>query len=320
MNAGKNATWHVEPSTHQLGRSRFQLHQGTASFKLNNGVVVDVLGPAEIELLAVDSIELGKGNFIVEVPRSVEAFKIVTPFATLQEPVNARLQLAIDPQTGLETMVSRGQIVLDQTGEGETQDVTELARNGLFQSVVRPVLNRPVISPVTIARGQQQFMAQIGKGKNAIQLNSPLVFANVLERVNGPTETDPDAAAKLQNWPRFAKDFQLLQARGDTPGINLLLNEFFAPNPRDDSNAGTTNFQGSLSINGSERKFDSREEFEQASKQFLDGVGLLGNRSALPAAKANQATDFMGVIHVNGHKLEFRSPEDFRAIRNQMNR
>jgi hypothetical protein len=270
-------------------------------------------------------MRVDSGNFIADIPRPADQFVIATPFGTLRNPVNACVQLIVDPVQGVEALVTRGRICLSPSNGEKVQDRIELAKNGLFQTIVRPILARPTISPLMMARGQNEFQGQIGGGKDTLKLESPIIFAQVLNRVTEPPHPNEKDGEFSKNWLQFAREFQAMADKVDSPEFQHLMNDFLGENKLADPakkigdvlGNGTTNFQGSLSINGVEQKFNSREEYDLARQQMLNGLpqGLPIN-----SQQNDSASDFKGVVSVNGKALEFSSPDKFKALRKQMTR
>lgn len=328
-----DASWEGGDPSNEVGGGSFSLLTGNASLKLENGVSIRALGPSRFDLNSGDSIRLESGNFLAEIPRKVDQFMISTQFGILENPVNTTIQISVDPDQGIETFVTRGQIRLCRSTAGEYPDQIELAKNGLFQSIVRPIADRPTISGLMMARGKNEFQGQIGFGKDAVKVESPVIFANVLNRINEQPQSSEANDEFSKNWLKFAQNLQALAGNSDSPEFRKLIDAWLGENNLADPaqkigdvfENGTTNFQGSLSINGVERKFNSREEYEQARRQMFGGLprglpDIPAQNNGANSGTNKRASDFKGVISVNGKTLEFTSPDKFRALRKQMTR
>ena len=83
---------------------------------------------------------------------------------------------------------------------------------------------------------------------------------------------------------------------------------------RDDLFPGTTQFQGSININGKEQKFDSLEEFNRARQA--------GNpqNPLQPGNLPNRAQAFQGEINLNGRPFRFSTPQQFNSMRRRARR
>ena len=288
--------------------------------------MIRILVPAEFELLNNDYVRLQNGTYLIDMPRSSTSVVIETPVGVLQNSENARVQLIVDDSEGVEALVTRGRIDLVLKDTDGYRDRLELSKNHLYQSIIRPLNDRPGISPVLMARGEKEFKGQIGCGKDVIKTDSPIIFANVLNRVAEPSNGNNPGTDVSDNWPQFARDFQALAGNMDNPAFSALLNQFLGAqefsesikNIGDATGFGATDFQGSLSLNGIERKFNSREEYEQARQQLMPGSRPTG----LPTdpRQSNATPDVQRPINVNGRPLEFSSPDKFKFLRKQMTR
>jgi hypothetical protein len=73
-----------------------------------------------------------------------------------------------------------------------------------------------------------------------------------------------------------------------------------------------------MSINGIERKFNSREEFEQAQRQWMSRFWPAG--SANDPEQSKTPGNFAGPLNVDGRPLEFNSLDKFKSLKKQMSR
>jgi hypothetical protein len=94
--------------------------------------------------------------------------------------------------------------------------------------------------------------------------------------------------------PRSPKSQQLEKLIDD-----LIIPPLGDGNPRDGALQETTQFKGTLSINGKTMTFDSQEEFERARKRPF-------------------ASSFSNDVNVRGRSLKFTSQEEFRMDRRKM--
>jgi len=323
---GEETRWNGELPSDRIGSRKLQLLDGSANINFDNGVLIRLLAPAELEIKNNNSVVLSHGNFITEIPRTISEFEIATQDAVFQNPANTRVQLIVDPSLGTEALVTRGRISLVHPQTDSNQTGIELSRNGLAQTVVRPLNDRPKIESVTIARGKNEFMGQIGIGPDSLRLNSPVVFANVLARVDEQPKTVGGNEEFANDWAQLVGEMKALAGDADGQQFQELVEKFLGtqnlPNPnqklRDAFGNGSTNFQGSLSINGVQRQFNSREEYEKARQQLLNGSLIQGLPNVPPQGVG--ANEFRGEINLNGRPLKFSSPEVFQSVRKRMNR
>ncbi len=313
---GKTGRWENKRSPEDFGAGEYKLVEGSARLKFRNHVLLQVLAPAQFTLKHGNSIRLLNGSFFAEIPRAAKTFEIVTNQGVLQDPENVRLQLIVDADNGVETLVSRGSIAFVGADEEDSQRIIGLAKNGLFQLVVRPAISNPVVSPVLIARGKKDFVGQIGSGRDTISTNSPTIFANVMYQINEVPNDAPVEQSLKNKWPVFAQRFHEQSVNIDSPEFRNLIFNGLNQNSRDVSGTGSTNFQGSVTVNGVEKTFSSLAEYEQAL-QMLEGT-VPPSLFSLPKL-LNQANDEKP-IKVNGQKLDFSSPEKFKDLKRQMSR
>lgn len=312
----KSGRWENERSPEDFGAGEYELVEGSARLKLRNRVLLQVLAPAKFAINDDDSVHLHNGNFSVGVPRAAKQFEILTKQGLLQDPENAKLQLIVDADGGFETFLSRGSIAFLSADEEDSRRNVSLARNGLFQLVVRPVVDNPSVSPVLIARGKNDFSGRIGSGLDSISTDSQSVFANVMRQINEVSNDETAQQSLKDKWPVFAQRFQTQSGNVDSSEFQNLVFNGLNQNIRDVSGMSSTTFQGSFTVNGVEKTFSSQAEYEQAL-QMLEGA-MPPSLFSLPGI-LNQANN-EEPIHVNGQKLEFSSPEKFIDLRRQMSR
>ena len=96
----------------------------------------------------------------------------------------------------------------------------------------------------------------------------------------------------------------------------------------------SSNFSGTMNINGVEKTFDSPEEFAKAQEQAFGSVfqNMFQNKSAGDSSRSNSprsnspqsngssVSAFSGMININGNAMQFSNPDDFNRAMEQFRR
>ena len=312
--ASRNAVWSDDPET-ELVNGTFRLDRGSARLLYDNGVLIRLAGPTEFDLLDSGTIKIREGELLVDIPRKVKAaFCCELGDQKLSNSRNARFFLKVAPDDRWESLLTRGSIDLAKREESES--VIELAKSDLFQAAVVPAQEDSDVPATFLARGRKRFFAQCFQGGDEVTFQSPENVQHFLTDVVGNENI---------GWKRFSKsagafntELAGLQTQATPQQFRSLLanhlQKHFGENNsdlmRDSNQNATTQFRGSLNINGVERHFDSLEEFNRAKNRLIKN-GTLDTSPATPESPQ--------VIVVGDQKIEFSTLEMFNQSRRKMN-
>ena len=147
--------------------------------------------------------------------------------------------------------------------------------------MIRPASNSPDVSRVTIARGNDKFIGQIGEGENQLQTDSPVVMANVLSEISEPSRNREASNSLLDNWSEFVNEVNRRQLTAPNQLMELMREYgasktivFPEKNPGYTRPEKSSSFQGSISINGVTHSFDSPHAYEDAMRRLHDRFEL----------------------------------------------
>ena len=88
--------------------------------------------------------------------------------------------------------------------------------------MIRPASNSADVSRVTIARGNDKFIGQIGEGENQLQTSSPVVMANVLSEISEPSRDREAPNSLLDNWSEFVNEVNRRQLTAPNQLMELM--------------------------------------------------------------------------------------------------
>lgn len=252
----------------------YRLVKGKSAIHFDHGVKVVLQAPAAIVLHGKDHLHLSSGNSILEVPEHVTNFKFSTDDGHFFQPINARIQIAADPDSGTIALLTQGKIQQRSLESGNRRGL-QLSEDGVFQSVIRPASNSADVSRVTIARGNDKFIGQIGEGENQLQTSSPVVMANVLSEISEPSRDREAPNSLLDNWSEFVNEVNRRQLTAPNQLMELMRKYgaskrlvFPEKNPGYTRPENSSSFQGSISINGETHSFDSPDAYEDAMRRL----------------------------------------------------
>jgi hypothetical protein len=306
---GKAAVWEHKAPPERIGEHDLILKSGTARLQFDNGTVAYLLGPAEVKLSSREQLVVSNGKVLVEISASSPQFQIASPDAVLSNPDRAHVQLIVDVRKGTEALLSRGAIDVLRSGEFEAP-IIRLTKNKLNQVLIdRPPATDSKLNTgpatVSLARGRDWFLGQVQIENDSVEVDSPHEFQRIVDFVG---DSPLDNSQWREKWHLLVEGINSIRL-GDpriqeNQQLEKLVDELFIPslsdgNLRDGALQGTTQFKGTMSINGKTVTFDSQEEFERARKR---------------AFGSNLSND----INVRGRSLKFTPLDEFRMDRRKM--
>ena len=94
---------------HALGRGRARLESGEATLQLDNGVELQLRGPAELEMLSVDHGVLHRGQLSARVPENAIGFRVDAPGVNVVD-LGTEFSLAVDGSGQPKVHVFKGKV------------------------------------------------------------------------------------------------------------------------------------------------------------------------------------------------------------------
>ena len=317
--SNKTAVWENEHQPDRIGPGSLALKEGSARVKFNNGPQFRMMAPCRFEITGRHSVRLNEGVYMFEMPASNEEFNIDSKAATLFEIEKGRLFVRAEKDGLLESYVARGRMKVARKGEPKARTI-ESSKNGINQLLINPPSEvGNTVPTITLARGQKQFLAQIGLGAQSVVLDTPEQVQHFVDRVVDDQEI---------GWGRFSPSLNDFMNRLQQLPANQHANEMarvleqILNSEKFDAQGGflgdglptqSNGFRGTLNINGVVREFDSLEEFVQAKQQLMQ-------KNVEASVPDNVPSQFNGVFNINGRSLGFTSPDVFNQFRKQMNR
>lgn len=334
------------PARRRIGQGPFTTDQPTSRLVMDDGAVLFFQGPFSGHLLDANSLRVNSGSVYLESETENETFCLSTTDTEWRATGNAGLQLNVDPAGQQECFVFEGHVDLQRSDQAGPDNAIALTPKGLNQVLIEPG-NQQGIPTILAARGRKQFLGQVGfpktekqpSGQGSLQLrekqltaqdslplwqtDSPAHFTGLVNRLV-QTKTPFMDESFPDQWLRFVERAREMdtQPNDTNQRFEQMLREFFENrNPDqpgkkmgDDLLPGTTQFQGSININGQEQKFDSLEEFNRARQ-----AGNLQN-PLQPGNLPNRAQAFQGEIKLNGRPFRFSTPQEFNSMRRRARR
>ena len=321
------------PAQRRVGQGPFTTDQPTSRLLMDNGVALFLQGPFSGQLVDANSLLVNSGSVYLETEAENETFRLSTPDTEWQATGNVGLQLNVDSAGQQECFVFKGHVDLQRPDQPGTDSAIALTPKGLNQVLIEPG-NQQGIPTILAARGRKQFLGQVGfpeqKGKQSgqpslpiWQTDSPEYFTRFVNRL-AQRKTPVRGESFPEQWLKFVERTREMDTqRNDTnQRFEQMMEQFFengipgeaGQKRRDDLLPGTTQFQGSININGKEQKFDTIEDFHRARQ-----AGNLQN-PLQPGATPNAAQAFQGEINLNGRSFKFSTPQQFNSMRRRARR
>jgi hypothetical protein len=270
----------------RLDRGPLQLLGGTARIAFDGGPVIEVSGPATLDLIDATHTVLRRGKLRTEAPAATPGFVLQTPTSRVIDQGSA-CELFVAEDGSTEVCVHSGEVDLEQhTLDREVVDRWRIGLGGSKR--VDRVAEKPDVLPRTGA------------------------FKGVLS-VNGQTRefTDRDEYEQarkdaMARFERFRKSIF------DAPGAKQSDEPVKSP----ESPRPTGGFKGQIDFNGQRAEFDGREEFEKAQRLIQEQLEQFQRN--FPMLPGVQAGGFKGQINVNGQTLDFDNPKTFLEMQRRM--
>jgi len=126
----EKAVWDGAPATrfasgNALGAGRLHLISGRASLMFTSGVILDLEGPADLELLAADRVLCRNGRLRTKVPKGAEGFCVETPSGAVTD-LGTEFGVSISPDGKTQVAIFEGkaEISLQIPGQEGIRTVT----------------------------------------------------------------------------------------------------------------------------------------------------------------------------------------------------
>lgn len=244
-----------------------ELESGTASVKFANGARLDLLGASDAQIVKENSIVLGKGTFMLNIPSFLNGFTVNTSTTLLDGSGNLNAQIAISEQGVIETYLFAGSLNLIRKGAPDDTAI-RLTKGQLEHVVMSPRMGNENLPSITMARGGDGgFVGQLGMERNVLKVDSPPIFAQLMHQF-APDATKRTDVKRTELGDAFEKAFENFgRASSPTPAPAPNANETSPSNLLEE--ASPKDFSGSLSLNGKIQMFDSPEDYYLAIKQHF---------------------------------------------------
>ena len=301
----------------RIGPGKFELLEGIAHIKFDNGVQISLLGPAVLNVVSDKLVMLDRGSLMAELSQNVPAFEIGMKNASLTSQSDGLVQLTVSDDGVVQAYVDQGEVTLRHSDNSKLGSMV-LAKGKLNQAIVAPDEHQNNVPSISVAQGNGTFLGQIGVDDKSLEVASPQMFSQLL----GHLARGHGDESKLQ-----AEFNRLLSGFGGVARESINPDESQS-NARVDSQSDQTDggisvaqqhnsssmFRGSLNINGQQSSFDNQEEYEQALNKFAEGFSsrMFEDRSPMPKFDLERGFEF------GGKMLKFTLPEEFRKLRLKM--
>ena len=272
----ENARWEIAPVGRTLGPGPLCLKGGEAELLMADGSLVQLTGPADVQLLDAGHLTLERGHMAAQIPEDAVGLRVSTPSARI---LDADRQFFVDVGDAGETdvRVVDGELTIIPAVEDAADNRWHLEPNMFTQASIKPPEgpNGQLLSS-TVA-GPAGFQGQIQLGGNGILVDDPDRFRQLRDGVLQRFRSNPEQA--VRDWLQLAE-----AANSFTVTVNGedMLPKFFGSMQNIPDSATTTDmFVGKIVINGEERTFHSAEEFEafrhQMTQPFPDVLKGIGS-------------------------------------------
>ncbi|MBL8815511.1 MAG: FecR domain-containing protein [Planctomyces sp.] len=263
------------------------LEQGSVRLECSGGAVVDIFGPAQFQMLSPGELKLDAGELSANVPSPAKGFRVRTPNAVVVD-LGTVFDVAVSPEGMTEAEVRQGTISAESHEQESLQKwqltADELNQVTFFASLpVSGVNSGNAVQPrspiSSAARGfGNQFSGLISFNSRTVKFSDEPMFEATRIRINARFAEAPLEAA--EEWSHFVE----LQT-SDSPvngevtlnGIRIELRNLSEAvlfsdrlfNNEQKSGMTTDSFRGILSINGQERQFENRDQYDAAIRELL---------------------------------------------------
>ncbi len=301
----------------RIGPGEFELLDGVAHIKFDNGVQLSLLGPAVLNVVSDQLVMLERGSLLAELSQSVPAFEIGMKDVSLTSTANGIVQLTVSDEGIVQAYVDQGEVTLRHSDNSKLGPIV-LAKGKLNQAIVTPDEHQNNVPSISVAQGNGTFLGQIGVEDKSLEVASPQMFSQLLGHLarghRDETELQVEFNKLLSEFGTVAHD----SINPDPSQSNARVDSQSDPTDGGISVAQQHNsssmFRGSLNINGQQSSFDNQQDYEQALNKFVEGFnsGMLDDRSPMQKFDLERGFEF------GGKMLKFTLPEDFRKLRLKM--
>lgn len=240
------------PRSDRLPAGRHELRDGLVAVRLDNDREIELAAPAVLDVGADDTLTLLRGTLRTTKVAPDMGLTLSTPTSRVFDR-GGRFEVAVDDAGATNVVVAEGRVACRPGAATdkpckllELSDDT-LNRLKVFNRIAAPGNTVTATAVTSVATGRDnQFLGQVAVNGETVEFSSPQEFEEFRKRAMGQFEHAPEQF--LKQWSELLKSLEHLN--GTQP-------------------AGTSSFQGVININGKETRFNSREEYEAALKNFL---------------------------------------------------
>jgi hypothetical protein len=321
----------------RVGAGPLAVLSGRGQLTFDTGLIIFFETPFSATIESADSLVIHEGAVYLEAPSTTASFQVATTDHRWAINGKTDLQLSVDSMGTQECYVFRGQVDLktdvlnDKSPQSSPLAITS---SGLNQVLIEPGQTTTAPS-ILVARGQNQFLGQIGlptpvidktskPHSSAWRTDSPAQFAKIANRLFSANDEESQKKI-LQDWTQFLKqtqqmDFSLPNARSQ---FDQLMGQFLGIEPpvknekkeRDGLPLAPTLFQGNINLNDIEKHLETIKSMNRKT----------GNKPANQTDRNPMGLDrapgaFSAEMNLNGRSIKFSSPTQFDNFRRRAKR
>ena len=278
------AVWESEPRS-ELTNAPLRLLKGAARLLMGNGATVNVHGPSEFQLASTQNVVLTRGRLSATVPQQAIGFTVNTPSSRIVD-LGTEFDVSVEDDGATAVRVRRGEVqfaTLPEDGsEGEQWNLSEGQFKLLTNDGTAHDWNIAMIFDVS--------------GYGTVMINGEKLYID---------DTDDFSLAQRQVMDEFAKSEREFISRTDGRRKESFRG-LVSINDRNMKFETPTQFRtvrritgkqldrlgklfrsldsdnGTVEINGKKWSFNSREEFDNAQKEFNESFRDFFNGMGLP--------------------------------------
>lgn len=283
-----DAVWKKEPKTASLSSGRWELERGTAELAMSSGSRIKLKSPVAIELKGPQHVSLDRGTLTATVPPDDIGFLISTPNARIVD-LGTEFRVSVDEHGKTDVDLVRGEVVVIPWNAGTTGERWHLVTGNLDRATVWPSTAVDHGMLASHVSGPNKFKGQISLAGASMDLTSRERFDRLRNGVT--TQLAASAADAVDDWLELTRTLDSTSGSYTMNGKEVPITGLDSVLNLEDSLLDTDNdaaaddsqnnsvFVGKININGQERTFNNRIEYEafrQEMFQSLPGFGMPG--------------------------------------------
>jgi hypothetical protein len=263
---GDDAVWRSDAPQSRLGRGWLDLQDGLAAVSFDDRATVVMQGPAAVKLNSPSSIQVMGGRILLQTRDGLDGeFEVDSRDASFSTQPDSQAMLYVD-ETGSEFLISRGTAFVRRSDPAEQRQPLELNETQL-QHVFMNAADQQTPT-ITLAKGKEKYLAQMGFGETLREADSPSEFEQLFGQFAFSDEKIRSGpAAQLREVVRqfhqtMVPPFHLPFAGEEEAAAGKVTGENEIPQKNGFS------FQGAININGVGVNFSSADDMHRWLQQF----------------------------------------------------